>query len=99
MKETVCAVRVGVALGLCLLWSMPARAGVADSPLPVLGATTLHLYSVPGVIDGGGLATYFACPSTDTAAMRVGVELFGPAGGAPGNEQRRPPSMSAPVRR
>src|SRR5437667_5912295 len=66
-----------------------ARAGIADSPLPVLsaGATTFHLYSVPGVIGGGlGLGTFFSCTSTDTATMQVGVELFGPPGGAPGND-------------
>ena len=65
-----------------------ARAGIADSPLPVLtaGATTFHLYSVPGVIGSGGLRTYFSCTSTDTATMQVGVEVFGPAGGAPGND-------------
>ena len=34
-----------------------ARAGIADSPLPVLtpGAKNLHLYSIPSVIRGGGL--------------------------------------------
>src|SRR5205814_9615357 len=63
-------------------------AGIADSPLPVLtaGATTLHLYSVPGVISGGGLRTYFSCTSTDTATMQVGVELFGFAGGGSIND-------------
>src|SRR5437899_12887509 len=65
-----------------------ARAGIADSPLPVLsaGATTVHLYSVPGVISSGGLRTYFSCTSTDTATMQVGVELFGAAGGAAIND-------------
>ena len=39
-----------------------ARAGIADSPLPILsaGQTTFHLYSIPGVIAGGGLGTYFS---------------------------------------
>ena len=65
-----------------------ARAGIADTPLPVLsaGSTTFHLYSVPGVIAGGGLDTYFSCTSTDTATMQVGVELFASAGGAPDND-------------
>ena len=65
-----------------------AVAGIADSPLPVLsaGATTFHLYSVPGVIAGGGLETYFSCTSTDTATMQVGVELFAAPGGAPDND-------------
>lgn len=65
-----------------------AIAGIADSPLPVLlpGSTTLHVYSVLGVIGaGGGLGTYFSCTSTDTAPIQVGVELFGAAGGPPSN--------------
>ncbi len=52
----------------------PARAGIANSPLPELlpSAPTFHLYSVPGAIGGaGGLGTYFACTSTDTAVMQV----------------------------
>lgn len=66
----------------------PALAGIADSPLPVLmaGETTLHLYSVPGVIRATGLATFFSCTSTDTASMQVGVEVFASAGGAPIND-------------
>lgn len=66
-----------------------ARAGIVDSPLPVLvaGETTLHLYSVPGIIGGFfGVDSFFNCTSLDTATIRVGVELFGPAGGAPGND-------------
>src|SRR5207302_10408460 len=67
----------------------PRLAGITDRPLPVLvaGKTTQHLYSVPGIIaGGGGLRTYFSCTSTDSATMQVGVELFGSAGGAPGND-------------
>jgi hypothetical protein len=65
-----------------------ARAGIADSPLPVLtaGEPTYHLYSVPGVVGSGGVGTFFSCTSTDTATMQVGVELFGGAGGAPVND-------------
>ena len=71
-----------------LLVAPQAPAGIADSPLPVLvaGKATLHVYSVPGGIEGGGLGTYFSCTSTDTATMQVGVELFGSAGGAPEND-------------
>ena len=71
-----------------LLTAPQARAGIADSPLPVLtaGATTFHLYSVPGVIANGALETYFSCTSTDTATMQVGVELFGEPGGAAIND-------------
>src|SRR5206468_1530703 len=39
-----------------------------------------------GVIRSGGVETFFSCTSTDTATMQVGVELFGGAGGAPGND-------------
>jgi hypothetical protein len=81
------AVLVAVVLALTL--SPAARAGIADSPLPVLqpGVTTLHLYSVPGVISGnGGLATFFSCTSTATATMQVGVEVFLPLGGPPAND-------------
>jgi len=77
-----------VAATLSLTLTRTVSAGIADSPLPVLsaGATTLHLYSVPGVISYVGLATYFACTSTDTAAMQVGVEVFDDPGGAPIND-------------
>jgi hypothetical protein len=70
------------------LAAAPTFAGIADSPLPVLlpGATTLHLYSVPGVIHVPGLRTFFSCTSTDTAAMQVGVEVFAGLGGAPAND-------------
>ena len=72
------------------LFAVPhVRAGIADSPLPVLvaGQTTLHLYSVPGVEASGVLDTFFSCTSTEeTATMQVGVELFAGAGGAPIND-------------
>jgi hypothetical protein len=70
------------------LCSQMALAGIADSPLPVLeaGKRTYHLYSVSGVIEQGILSTYFACTSTDTAAMRVGVEPFKFLGGTPTND-------------
>src|SRR2546427_7925534 len=85
MKRTLYAVALAA---LCVTWATPAGAGIADSPLPVLtaGATTFHLYSVPGVIANGALETYFACTSTDTATMQVGVEIFGPPGGAAFND-------------
>ena len=73
---------------LTLALTTSARAGIADSPLPVLavGKTTVHLYSVPGVIRTGSLATFFSCTSTDTATMQAGVEVFGAPGGAPAND-------------
>ena len=83
-------VTIAAALTLALLASSrPVGAGIADSPLPVLvaGETTLHLYSVTGLISGvGGLGTFFSCTSTDTASMQVGVEVFFAPGGAPAND-------------
>jgi len=65
---------------------IPARAGIADSPLPVLqaGLQTLRLYSVPGLQNGGGvlLGAYFSCTSTSTSTMVVSVEVFGAGGGS-----------------
>ncbi len=84
-----CFVRVAALLLASHIVATPSLAGIADSPLPVLmaGETTLHIYSVPSVIGGGGgLSTYFGCTSTDTATMQVGVELFLSAGGAPAND-------------
>ncbi len=45
-----------------------------------------HLYSVPGVMGLSCFGTYFSCTSLDTAAMRVGVELFVGPGGPPVND-------------
>lgn len=80
--------RFVLAVALVLALAAPARAGIADTPLPTLlaGKRTNHLYSVPGVVDAGNLATFFSCTSTDTEAMQVGVELFGAPGGAPIND-------------
>jgi len=88
MTRTRLSIRSLVALALCIVPAAPAVAGIADSPLPVLsaGATTFHLYSVPGVIETGGLGTFFSCTSTDTATIQVGVELFFSFGGAPAND-------------
>lgn len=69
-------------LGLVtLVAATSAFAGVADTPLPQLqaGATTYHLYTVPGGVvsrDAVGLATYFSCTSTDTSELTVGIEVF-----------------------
>ena len=70
------------ALAFSLTCTAPALAGIADSPLPVLsaGATTIHLYSVPGVISTGGLGTYSPnCRMTASQVRDYGLVL-GPAG-------------------
>src|SRR5947207_179279 len=77
---------------IALLALLPAdvRAGIPDSPLPVLvaGKQTIHVYSVSGIGGGGGgvLGTFFSCTSTDAEAIQVGVEVFAGGGGGPGND-------------
>jgi hypothetical protein len=77
--------RFSIAVTLIAMVSATRAAGfgIADTPLPVLeaGQTTLHLYSVTGFIDSGGVGTFVSCTSTDTAPMRVGVEVFNSLGG------------------
>jgi hypothetical protein len=58
----------------------------SDPPPPLMGQPSYHLYSVPGVIDIGGLATFFSCSNTTDANIRVGVEVFAPGGGAAIND-------------
>src|ERR1019366_7046285 len=67
-----------VTLLMPLAFAPVVQAGIADSPLPVLrsGMETFHVYSVPNVNGGPGLATFFFCTSTDTESMQVGVEVF-----------------------
>ena len=81
--------RLMIAASFVALIAGHAIAGIADSPLPVLvpGSTTLHLYSVVGVIGaGGGLGTYSSCTSTYTIPKQVGIEEFGALGGGPAND-------------
>lgn len=46
----------------------------------------MHAWSVPGVINSQGLGTFFACTNTLGSTVTVGVEVFGPAGGAALND-------------
>jgi hypothetical protein len=72
----------GAMLLLGIMAVTPAFAGIADTPLPVLeaGKKTYHVYSVPGVIEQNIVGTFFSCTSTDTAAMKVGIQLFDTVG-------------------
>ncbi len=66
----------------------PAMAGVVDSPLPVLqaGASTQHVFTIPGVIKNNNLETMIICTSLDPlASIVLGVEVFAAAGGPPLN--------------
>ena len=80
MQHTLLSAVVAVAVATA------AQAQI-DSPPPALqGQPSFHLYSVPGVIASFGLGTFFPCTNTTGAAIRVGVELFGPGGGAAAND-------------
>jgi len=71
-------------LGLAALFlecAALAHAGIADSRIPA--PFTQNLYSVPGVINAEGLATYFMCTSTASSNITVGVEVFDASGGSP----------------
>ncbi len=83
MKQ-IASVALALALAMGLLHSAQAQ---INGPTPTLmGQPSFHLYSVPGIVGGAGLATFFGCTNTTSANIRVGVEIFGTAGGAPGND-------------
>lgn len=77
-------VRLALFTLACLATAAQAQ---INSPPPALqGQASFHLWSVPGVMSGFGLGTFFACTNTTNAAIRVGVEIFGPGGGAALND-------------
>ncbi len=65
---------IGAAVALAL--ATPAHAQLT-SPIP---AGTIYLFSVVGVMNQGGLGTYFSCTSTSALAQTVTVEVFDGAG-------------------
>lgn len=77
----------GAVIGAC----GPAIAGVGDSPIPVIetGESTLHIFTVPGVVKNNNLETEFVCTSLSSTWARVAVEVFPASAGAtpipPGN--------------
>ena len=71
------------------LWYMTAHAGVVDSPVPTLqaGAGAAVVFTATGVVQLLNLETVFMCTSLErTKHVRIGVEVFGPLGGAPLND-------------
>jgi hypothetical protein len=77
-----------IALAAVLLLSIPAApagAGVADSPLPLLGGVkSKHVFTVPGVLQTAALATTFVCTSLEkTNALSWAIEIFASTGGSP----------------
>lgn len=61
--------------------------GADQQPPPQLqGEPAVHAWSVPGVVSNSTLATLIACTNTLGSTVIVGVEVFGPAGGAARND-------------
>ena len=84
-----------IVLALVVITAAVARAGIADTPLPVLqtGNRTVHVFDVPGVfvVDTGfstdqAIWTYFACTNVGKLPVRVGVEVFNASGAGPLND-------------
>jgi hypothetical protein len=70
---------------LAMFVSPAAVAGLADPPPTLGGQPSFHLWSVPGVINNG-LGTVFLCTNATANPIRVGVEVFAPAGGGSLND-------------
>jgi len=61
----------------------PASAGIGNSPIQA--PFTQHVYDVSGVISNDSFSAYFSCTNSGSQSVTVGVEVFGPSGGAPIN--------------
>ena len=68
-----------------LLLATSARAQISAPPT-LQGEPSVHVWTVPGVVDTGALATAFTCTSTLSSTVIVGVEVFGPPGSPPLND-------------
>jgi hypothetical protein len=75
--------RTLVALALLASSLGRAYAGIGNSPIPA--PFTQHVFSVAGVISNDSFSAYFSCTNAGSQSVTVGIELFGPAGGAPIN--------------
>src|SRR5438552_6596964 len=71
---------LGLAVALGLVG--PARAGIADTPLPTFsdGHAAQVVALVPGVIKSGAIETDVICTNLAPAAVDVGLEVFDVAG-------------------
>ena len=72
--------RTLVALALLASALSPAYAGIGNSPIPA--PFTQHVFSVAGVISNDSFSAYFSCTNSGSQSVTVGVEVFGPSGGA-----------------
>ena len=74
--------RIGtLGFAVALLFATSARAQISAPPT-LQGQPSVHVWTVPGVINNGGLGTFFTCTNTLGSTVTVGVEVFGPAGEA-----------------
>ena len=67
---------------LALTLAAPAAQAQITSPPP---AGTTHLYTVPGVVNAGNLATYLTCTSVSTASQTITVDVFSQTGASAGS--------------
>ncbi len=67
-------------IALAVLTLAPAAHAQITTPAPAL-----HQFSVPGVFNAGGTATYFSCTSTTATPQDVTVEVFGQNGAPAGS--------------
>lgn len=72
--------RTLVALAVLASSLSQAWAGINSSRIP--SPFTQHVYSVPGVISNDSFGAYFSCTNSGNQSITVGVEVFGPTGGA-----------------
>lgn len=72
--------RIGWLVGIAstLLFSSYAQAQI-NTAAP---AGYAHVWSIPGVVNNLGVGTYFACTNAGANSATIGVQVFGPAGGA-----------------
>jgi len=85
MKQ-LSSLTLGLGLATVLLTGAAHAQLFYSPPPPLMGQDSYHLYSVPGVTGSAGMETFFACTNTTSANIRVGVEIFGSAGGAAYND-------------
>jgi hypothetical protein len=62
---------------------------------PPAHAQATPLFTVAGVINSGGLGTFFACTNSDTVAATIGVEVFDGSGASLNNPTATQVSVAA----
>jgi len=87
-SRSIRRIRVSLAAALVALAASMAQAGPLDSTLPVLSSgKPAILGTVSGVVNGGGLATFFSCTNQSAISMQMTVGIFVDGGGDPCNDE------------